>query len=266
MISPTLTIIVPTLNSYKILGNLVNSLKIQTSKNWEVVFVDGNSENDHLIYLDNICKDDKRFKWIKQSKTSKGIFGAMNDGNKFVDANNWVLFLGSDDQLFDKNSLLKLNNELDKSSINGFNFHILICRCRYINNGRLGRKSYFGLSSETKIFNNKEISKSLFFGSTPPHQGVILGPKARKKIERFSEEYIIASDLDYLIKVSSFKDLKFKSIMLELTLCDDGGISHKKTYRRIYEVLKIYFIKYKLFFFISFFARYIKRIISKFYK
>ena len=36
-------IIVPTLNSYKILNNLVNSIKSQTWKNWKVFFIDGGS-------------------------------------------------------------------------------------------------------------------------------------------------------------------------------------------------------------------------------
>ncbi len=266
MLSTNLTVIVPTLNSHNILCDLVHSFKIQTLKSWEVIFVDGNSEYSHLLYLKNICKNDKRFKWIKQSKTSKGIFGAMNDGNQSVDPNNWILYLGSDDKLANKYALSKLKSELDKSLKKKNHFDVLFCRCRYTKKGILGRKSYFSLSSGEKIYSNKEINKSLFYGSTPPHQGVIVGPKARKKLPNFSDKYRIASDLDYLLQISLYKDLKFKSIKLELILCASEGISHKQTYRRIYEVIKIYFKRYKFFFFISFFTRYIRRIVSKFYK
>ena len=45
------SIIVPTLNSYKILKNLVNSIKSQTWHEWEVVFVDGGSSEKHINYL-----------------------------------------------------------------------------------------------------------------------------------------------------------------------------------------------------------------------
>jgi len=39
-----LLIVVPTLNSYKILPNLVRSLENQSYKNWKLVFIDGNSK------------------------------------------------------------------------------------------------------------------------------------------------------------------------------------------------------------------------------
>ena len=74
------SIIVPTLNSYKILINLVNSIESQTWNKWEVVFVDGESNQKHKNYLKELCNRDKRFFFYKQLKSNKGIFGAMNQG------------------------------------------------------------------------------------------------------------------------------------------------------------------------------------------
>ena len=78
--SPSLKIIVPTLNSYKLLDRLVNSLLSQTYANWSVLFVDGYSEQDHISWLDDCCVRDKRFRWISQASFVSSIFGAMNDG------------------------------------------------------------------------------------------------------------------------------------------------------------------------------------------
>ena len=44
-------IIVPTLNSYLLLDNLIESLKNQSFKNWKLLFVDGNSDSNHIDFL-----------------------------------------------------------------------------------------------------------------------------------------------------------------------------------------------------------------------
>ena len=63
-ITPTLLLIVPTLNSYKVLPRLINSLKSQIFVDWSLLLVDGPSNNDHKLYLDNCCKNDKRINYI----------------------------------------------------------------------------------------------------------------------------------------------------------------------------------------------------------
>ena len=61
-------IAVPTLNSWRILPNLVNSLKIQTNSKWKLLLIDGNSSKEHLNYLQKISNEDKRISFIKQKK------------------------------------------------------------------------------------------------------------------------------------------------------------------------------------------------------
>ena len=51
----SIKIIVPTLNTYLILPKLINSLKIQTWKDWNLLFVDGDSTNKHFNWLKNSC-------------------------------------------------------------------------------------------------------------------------------------------------------------------------------------------------------------------
>ena len=80
-------IIVPTLNTYKILPNLINSLKNQTWNYWELLFVDGDSNKEHYAWLKKECKKELRFKIIKQEKNYKGIYGAMNQGFQTIKDN-----------------------------------------------------------------------------------------------------------------------------------------------------------------------------------
>ena len=74
------SIIVPTLNSYFLLENLINSIKSQSWQFWDLVFIDGGSEETHLNFLKKACEIEKRFRFYAQSKERKDIFGAMNQG------------------------------------------------------------------------------------------------------------------------------------------------------------------------------------------
>ena len=98
-------IIVPTLNSYKLLNPLIKSLEIQSFKNWRLLFVDGNSKQKHIDYLNNISQKNEKVFWVKQENKFKGIYGAMNQGILFAEKNDWVMFWGSDDKAANINSL-----------------------------------------------------------------------------------------------------------------------------------------------------------------
>ena len=52
------SIIIPTLNSYKVLINLVDSIECQTWNNWQVVFI-VKSNQKHINYLKELCDKDK---------------------------------------------------------------------------------------------------------------------------------------------------------------------------------------------------------------
>ena len=70
--------IVPTLNSYKKLPKLVNSLTNQSYQKWRCVFVDGNSENAHKKWIKSICKDDSRFIMINENDSYYAEIGVGN--------------------------------------------------------------------------------------------------------------------------------------------------------------------------------------------
>ncbi len=259
-----LTIIIPTLNSYKIIGKLIISLKNQKYKKWKVIFVDGNSISAHKKYLKNICFKDKRFNYVDQEKNSKGIYKAMSYGMKIADPNDWIIFMGSDDYFSNDLSLSKLLDELKQKNRKKNYFDVLFCRCRYIKNGKRGRLSSFSEFSSSKIYTNIQIRNNLFWGSSPPHQGTVIGPRARIANKKFSDKYKLAADLDFLLELTKNTKIRFKSSNIELSILDSNGVSNKETFNRIYEVIRVYLKAYNLLFLIPLFSRYLRRILSKF--
>ena len=69
----SIKIIVPTLNTYLILPKLINSLKIQTWKDWNLLFVDGDSTKKHFNWIENSCLSDSRLKLIKQFNSKNNL-------------------------------------------------------------------------------------------------------------------------------------------------------------------------------------------------
>ena len=244
-------ILVPTLNSYKLLPKLVESLKKQIFKEWRVIFVDGNSKEKHISYIKNICNNDSRFEYIIQSKNSSGIYGAMNEGFRNVSTNEWLLFLGSDDWLASNDVLFKIN-KLNKKPRD---YHFLLGNAVYVENENvLLRNSFFNFF--------KSFNTSLFLGSTPAHQGTLYSYLLNK--EKFNEEYKLAADLEYFLRISKLKDLNLFITNQVITYMSNGGVSQKYVFLRIKEVIKAYYKHYGFVFFIPFFLRYSKRLISLF--
>lgn len=102
------SIIIPTFNSTKVLGRALDSIVCQTFEDWEVLVMDGASEDDTVSIAQSY--NDNRIRIF--SEPDKGIYDAMNKGIE-KSKGEWLYFLGSDDYLFDSSSLESVSKELD---------------------------------------------------------------------------------------------------------------------------------------------------------
>ena len=256
--------IVPTLNTYLILPKLINSLKDQTWKNWNLIFVDGESNKEHFEWLKNTCNKDPRLKIIKQDKNFKRIYGAMNQGFKTIKDNEWILFWGSDDWAISSNSLQNLV-EIVNSYSNKFD--LIVCQGRYVDNKskKFSRVSNFFKNKLPKILDKKNFKSKLFLGMTPPHQATLFSKRAFLKLSTFSDKLILASDLDYFLRFSQIENISILVINNELVNMSTNGISDRKNKLRLIEVLFSYKNTFGILFPIPFVLRYIRKISLKFF-
>ena len=258
-------IVVPTLNTYLILPRLINSLKRQTWSNWNLLFVDGYSNKKHFEWLRNSCEDDSRLNIIKQAPKYKGIYGAMNQGFKTIKNNEWILFWGSDDWAISEKVL---ENIVYKVNSYPYDFDLVVCKGRYIANesNKLSRLSNFFNTNFPKILNRRSFRKKLFFGMTPPHQTTFFSKRAFEKLSVFSDDFLLASDLDYFLKFSKIENISLLVINDELVNMSTDGISSQKNKLRLKEVLLSYKKSFGIFFPVPFIFRYIRKVSTKFFR
>ncbi len=224
-------LIVPTLDSFPLLPRLVESLQGQTGGDWRVLFIDGPSGAEHRAWLDRLCAGDQRFRWIPQDPAEPGIFGAMNQGFAEAGPPDWLLFWGSDDWAATPDVFARIAQALDPDQPD-----LIVCRGRYVSSHAgdafLGRSTAFRWSGT--------YLRSLFLGSTPPHQATLIGPGARAHLARYTPGFRLSADLDYFLQLSRWPDLRVRLLELELVRMAVGGASGVQHRRRLYEVRRAY--------------------------
>ena len=256
----SIKIIVPTLNSYLILPKLVDSLKNQTWKAWQVLFVDGNSNSRHKEWLRDVCLHDPRFDFIKESKNDGGIFGAMNQGLVGLKEDEWVLFWGSDDWAFSPHALEDVIKEVNTLSCN---YDLIVCRGQYIDaqSNKLIRKSYFIKNKKLETLDRKKYRNKLFLGLIPPHQTTLFNKKIFQEFSCFTQELKLAADLDYFLRASHINNLSLLVLDKNIVNMSTNGISSKQNILRFKEVIYSYKKSFGYLFLVPFLLRYIRRII-----
>ena len=255
-----LLIVVPTLDSYQLLPDLLSSLQRQSYKHWRILFVDGPSCDAHREWLISCCRENPRCSWVEQDPSSVGIFGAMSQGFEYALPDEWVLFWGSDDVAAGPNVFQDLASFLESSSSLP---DVLVCDGRYFDpkTGLLKRIASF---DNYGFFDASEFRRALFFGSTPPHQSTLFGPRLKILLSRYSSCFKLSADLDYFLKLSRFNPLHVRSIKFDLVHMSLGGISGRQLSRRMREVIRAYFTAFGVLFVFPLIARYVRRIYSFF--
>lgn len=97
-----LSIIIPTLNSERYLARCLDSILMQTFKDFEIIIIDGQSV-DGTMNLVKKYTDGYSNIWFTHDNDN-GIYDAINKGIK-VAKGTWLYFLGSDDCLYTNNVL-----------------------------------------------------------------------------------------------------------------------------------------------------------------
>ena len=109
-----ISIIIPTYNSEKTIERALDSIIKQTFLAWEVIIVDGVSNDNTIEKIKAYADLEERIRW--SSEPDKGIYDAMNKGMAMAKG-EWLYFLGSDDELYNPEVLANIYKDPIPSEI-----------------------------------------------------------------------------------------------------------------------------------------------------
>ena len=122
MTNPLISVVVPTHNRVWLLEKAINSVLMQTERNFELIIVDDASTDQTSELLNNFIEIDTRIRVIK-NKVALGGGGARNVGI-FASKGEWVAFLDDDDEWVEN----KLSLQLEKVNLSPSS---VACSCDY---------------------------------------------------------------------------------------------------------------------------------------
>lgn len=208
--NPKISVITIAYNNKKGLEKTIKSVIAQTSKDFEYIVIDGNSNDGSKEVLAQ--HSDKINYWI--SEPDSGIYNAMNKGIKASNG-EYLLFLNSGDEFY-------TNQSLEKA-------------LPYLN----GKDIIYGdlqIVDDQNIFVKKytdKLSFHYFYIESLPHPSTFIKKTAFEKVGLYNETLKIVADWEWFLNAIVFKQCSFKHIpdIISTFYLDGVSSTNKKEIR-----------------------------------
>ena len=175
------SIITVTYNSEKTIQKTIESVRNQSYKNVEHIFIDGISKDNTLNIINrNIDKNS-----VIVSEKDFGVYDAMNKGINL--AKGEILFILNSDDTFYENSIIE---EVVKFFDQNKKLEILYGNLIFTKNNKIVRKWNAG----------KYYENSFLKGWCPPHPSFIVKKKVYQKYGIFNLQYKRAADIEIMYR------------------------------------------------------------------
>lgn len=195
-----ISVIVPCLNAGATIANCINSILMQEYSNFEIIVVDGLS-NDETINIVNRLISDGDHKIIAEK--DNGIYDAINKGIDMA-SGDYLIVLGSDDVFYD-------NKVLNRVFLSDFKYADLIY-------GNVIFKStnviYDGKFNIIKLMTKNICHQSIFY-----HKSVY------EKLGKYDTKYKALADVLFNIRCFESGDITIRYIDEIISIYNDKGYS-----------------------------------------
>lgn len=179
-----ISIIICTYNSEETLNETLNSIKNQTLQNYEVIVIDGKS-NDKTLEIVNSHRD---IVSLVISEGDNGVYDAMNKGLKNA-SGDIVGFLNSDDYYYRNSVLSDISIAFKSNKINIYYADLI-----YVSNDKSRNIKRFWKS-------NYYYDKYLEDGWIPAHPTFYVRRELFEHYGTFNLKYKIAADYDLMVRM-----------------------------------------------------------------
>lgn len=202
---PFFSIIVPTYNAANTVQRCLRSVLAQTNTDVEIIVQDGNSSDETE---EVVCRiDDSRIRFF--SERDNGVYDAMN---KAIDHSTgmWLLFLGSDDYLYNSTVLTDMRKELNRSA----------AALVYGNVKIIGDTPW---AKDGTIYNGEIDLPSLLSKHNYSHQAIFYHRRIFEDGHRYNLKYRICADYDFNLFCTAKYHVQYIPIVVSCFV--SGGLS-----------------------------------------
>jgi glycosyltransferase involved in cell wall biosynthesis len=212
-----LSIILATFQAVHVLERCLNSIVGQDFIDWELLIVDGGS-NDGTVDL--IRQFDARLTWWESAK-DRGIYDAWNKALGHA-RGEYVCFIGADDAFADSGSLSRLFDAIGPKRCD------LVTSRGEVVDRRAEKKWVFGSPWDYKRIGPRMIVC---------HPGLLHRRSLFNRYGSFDTQYQIAGDLEFLLRLpSAIRTLHVDSVSVVI---ESDGVSRTKVLNRLREQRRI---------------------------
>ncbi len=194
MENPLISIIIPTYNSSTTINRCLDSLVIQSFKEFEVIVVDGLSKDETKTLVIGY-QEKLTLQW--NSEKDNGIYDAVNKGI-LKSKGKWVYVLGSDDYLFAAETLKLIATEISKNQT-----EVIYGNVKVVGDAGWAKNNdlYDGPFSLEKLIEKNICQQAVFYKRT-----------LFDEIGLFNPKYKVCSDWDFMLRCFARKKCKFVDI------------------------------------------------------
>ena len=196
------SIIIPVYNIEKYIEECVNSVLVQSYKNFEVILVDDGSKDRSSIICDDLANLDNRIKVIH--KKNGGLSSARNAGIK-ASKGDYIAFIDGDDYWDDRDFLKDVVKCLDESKADFISFGLK----KYYENEDFIQDTKYIFDRNLVDINNKKktldylISNNLYISSA---WSKIVKRDIIMSNNLFYKEGILSEDIDWSARLLIYAD------------------------------------------------------------
>jgi len=221
-----ITLITVCFNSESTIQDTLESVLHQTFKNYEYLIIDGKSKDRTIeIVKEYEPKFNGRLRWI--SEKDKGLYDAMNKGIQKA-SGDIIGILNSDDILANHKTLEIIEKTFLKNRCDGTysDLEIRDEKLEKVERKFIARKGNYKL------------------GWYPPHPTLYLKRKVYQKHGFYNQEYRIAADYDFMLRIMKDSSIQLSYIPKTLIYMRSGGAStdgisgYYKSFKESLRVLK----------------------------
>lgn len=193
----TVSVIMAVRNSEKYISQAIESVLVQSFKNFECIIVDDYSSDSTYKIVKDFEKKDSRIRVIRNLK-KKGPAESRNIAISHAKG-KWISIIDSDDVFFPK----KIEKQLHEASKNK-NIIFVGSSLLFID-GTGSHIAFYKYKNKSQTLKN-DIKKNKSF---PPHSSYFIQKKYIKKINGYNKRYLMAPDYDLLLRLQAFNKKEF---------------------------------------------------------